>query len=129
MKKNIISLLNIVLYIVVSLAGYAALDGYLHGQQRDHTVVGTVYAPDALFYMNRTIILVDGQLQVTTCSEYVLDTADRFDYARCFDTSHIGDGIVLVKTVKPEFKQQVRDAMTRSIVYTSLELVDGKVLQ
>lgn len=111
---------NAVKFVIALVAVFFAV------KPSDVQYVGHVYAPEALI-RDRSLVLVDGQLTVSTCTQQAIERLKAIYENKCIATEDVGDADVLVKRVEPAFKARVQAAMTRSIQYASVELVDGIV--
>lgn len=116
--------------IVIALALAAAFAGYRYQHSFDApVVVAEVFIPEATLIQNRLIVTDGDRLVVVSCTREQL-TQSRFSAGQCLsDVQYVGDGYALVKNVTPEYKARVQAAMTKSIVYTGLDIVDGHVLE
>lgn len=93
-------------------------------------VAGEVYAYDALIPKRTLVAFPSGELTITLCPAAKVQRLNRLTVGRCIvPPADIGDGTVLVKSVRPAYRAQVQAAMTRSITYSALDLRDGLVVQ
>lgn len=112
--------------LVLLLTGTAAWALTTSGVQ----VAGEVYANDALMPKRTLVALPSGDLTLSLCPAAEVQRLNRLTLGRCIvPPADIGDGTVLVKSVRPTYRAQVQAAMTRSITYSALDLRDGLVVQ
>lgn len=116
--------------VIVAIALIAAYSGYTaFNKPADVTYVGTATAFDGLITKRTLVELADGTITVSTCSKEKLATLKQIYISDCIYPEQIGSGDVTVTSVVPAYRAQIRAAMSHSIYYSGLEIVDGLVHQ
>ena len=127
--RNIINAENAVIAAIVAFVLALAGAGIAYcAKPANVEFVGTGYAYDALVKPRSIVKLEDGRMTVSTCTEQEVRTLKLANMSRCITPKYVGDGDLLVKSVVPAHKAEMRAAMTHSMVYTSIAVVDGYVV-